>query len=89
VLPARSLSHQADSGLSATTTEDVTQQVVLLALKLSLDIAICLTPLIQTNIAEGYATITPINNPTSNIQQLLMEHGLELVKVKNVTVGPA
>ena len=88
-LPANSLSGPAFSRVSTAATEDIAQQVMQLAPRLALDIAVRLGPLVQTNIAEGYAAITPIHNPTPSIQQPTTEHGLELIRVEGVVLSPA
>ena len=88
VLPANSLSGPANSGVSTIAIEDIAQQVMQLAPRLALDIAVRLGPLMQTNIAEGYAALMPIHNPTPSSQQPLTEHGLELIRVEEVVLSP-
>jgi superfamily II DNA/RNA helicase len=99
-LPADSLSSfrpgpgqaTAISGVSNATLEDIARLVMKLAPALALDIAVRLGPLMQTNIADGYAAITPItpiHKPTPSIQQPLTEHGIELIRVEEVVLSPA
>jgi superfamily II DNA helicase RecQ len=69
--------------------EDFSEHIMQLAPRLAMDIAVRLGPMMQTNIAEGYAAIAPIHSVVpSSQQQPLTEHGLQLVKTEDIILSP-
>jgi superfamily II DNA helicase RecQ len=86
-----SSSHQAQMVTSVTSlsTSDLRQISSQLAPIVAHEIAVQLAPKMQTNIADGFAAIVPIDPSTSHNQRASRESDLELIDVDEVVLNPA
>ena len=87
-LPTLSLPQQVPTGQVQTATTEYTLNVLReLAPRFALELATHLAPKIHTQIAGGFAAITPIHGSTSQSEQPSTESGLELIDVNQVELS--